>query len=127
EKFSRMSAYDWLGSIGMVPLATALAGPAESAFGRSNALWGGAVLIVLVTAAVLFVPEVRTMTRRPPEAEHDAGEGEAAPEAVPVPGVDTVSGPGAGAVVAAATSVPAPAPESASDAADAEGAARRDG
>ncbi len=133
EKFSRMSAYDWLGSIGMVPLATALAGPAESAFGRSNALWGGAVLIVLVTAAVLFVPEVRTMTRRPPEAEHDAGEGEAAaegeaaPEAVPVPGVDTVSGPGAGAVVAAATSVPAPAPESASDAADPEGAARRDG
>ncbi|MFF8452945.1 MFS transporter [Streptomyces albidoflavus] len=127
EKFSRMSAYDWLGSIGMVPLATALAGPAESAFGRSNALWGGAVLIVLVTAAVLFVPEVRTMTRRPPEAEDAGGEGEAVPEGVPVAAVDTVSGPGAGAVVAAATSVPAPAAEPGSDAADAEGTARRDG
>ncbi len=67
------------------------------------------------------------MTRRPPEAEDADGEGGTAPEAVPPAGVDTVSGPGAGAVVAAATSVPAPAAEPGSDAADAEGAARRDG
>lgn len=64
EKFSRVSAYDWLGSVGMVPLATALAGPAEAAFGRSASLWGCAVLVVLVTGAVLFVPEVRNLTRR---------------------------------------------------------------
>ncbi|MEU3060479.1 MFS transporter [Streptomyces subrutilus] len=65
EKFSRVSAYDWFGSISMTPLATALAGPAESAFGRSPALWGCAALVLLPTAAVLLVPDVRRITRRP--------------------------------------------------------------
>ncbi|WP_249416441.1 MFS transporter [Streptomyces sp. TS71-3] len=64
EKFSRVSAYDWLGSIGMLPVATALAGPAEQAVGRTAALWGCAALVVLVTAAVLLVPDVRRLTRR---------------------------------------------------------------
>jgi MFS family permease len=63
DKLSRVSAYDWFGSVAMVPLATALAGPAESAFGRSNALWGCATLVVLVTAAVLCVPDVRNLRR----------------------------------------------------------------
>jgi hypothetical protein len=48
----------------MVPLATALAGPAETAFGRTSALWGCAAMIVLVTAAVLCVPDVRNLRRR---------------------------------------------------------------
>ncbi|MFE3522401.1 MFS transporter [Streptomyces sp. NPDC059161] len=64
DKLSRVSAYDWLGSIAMVPLATALTGPVESAVGRTSALWGCSALIVLLTAAVLFVPEVRRLTRR---------------------------------------------------------------
>ncbi|GGX67793.1 MFS transporter [Streptomyces fructofermentans] len=64
DKLSRVSAYDWFGSIAMVPLATALAGPAESAFGRTASLWGCAVLVVVVTAAVLCVPDVRRLTRR---------------------------------------------------------------
>ncbi|PWI19930.1 MFS transporter [Streptomyces sp. Act143] len=63
EKLSRVSAYDWFGSVAMVPLATALAGPAESAFGRSTALWGCAALVVVVTAAVLCVPDVRNLRR----------------------------------------------------------------
>lgn len=67
DKLSRVSAYDWFGSIAMVPLATALAGPAESLFGRTAALWGCAVLVVVVTAAVLFVPDVRNLTRRTKE------------------------------------------------------------
>ncbi|MFJ9546475.1 MFS transporter [Streptomyces erythrochromogenes] len=65
EKFSRVSAYDWFGSVSMLPLATALAGPVESAFGRTEALWGCATLVVLVTALVLLVPDVRRMTRKP--------------------------------------------------------------
>ncbi|MFJ2900418.1 MFS transporter [Streptomyces sp. NPDC087218] len=69
EKLSRVSAYDWFGSVAMMPLATALAGPVESLVGRSQALWGCAGLIVLVTGAVLFVPEVRDLTRRPSPAE----------------------------------------------------------
>jgi len=48
----------------MVPLATAAAGPVESLVGRSEALWGCAALIVLVTAGVLLVPDVRNLTRR---------------------------------------------------------------
>lgn len=64
DKLSRVSAYDWFGSIAMVPLATALAGPAEQAFGRTAALWSCSALVVLVTAAVLFVPDVRNLTRR---------------------------------------------------------------
>ncbi|MFC8015697.1 MFS transporter [Streptomyces cinereoruber] len=65
EKLSRVSAYDWFGSTALLPLTTALAGPAEGAFGRSGALWGAAALMVVVTALVLLVPDVRNLTRRP--------------------------------------------------------------
>jgi hypothetical protein len=60
----RTAQYDWFGSVSLIPVATALAGPAESAFGRPAALWGCAGLVVLVTALVLLVPDVRTLTRR---------------------------------------------------------------
>ncbi|MGI5483986.1 MFS transporter [Streptomyces lavendofoliae] len=80
DKLSRISAYDWFGSTAMLPLSTALAGPAESAFGRSPALWGCAALVVLVTALVLVVPDVRNLTRRTKEV--------AAQAAVPVPSSD---------------------------------------
>jgi hypothetical protein len=75
---------DWFGSVSLLPLATALAGPAEDAFGRAPALWGCAGLVVAVTAAVLLVPDVRNLTRRTvtvtarptptsPDAERSAG------------------------------------------------------
>ncbi|MFE0651442.1 MFS transporter [Streptomyces sp. NPDC059534] len=69
DKLSRVSAYDWFGSTALLPLSTALAGPAESAFGRSEALWGAAALMVVVTALVLLVPDVRNLTRRPSAKE----------------------------------------------------------
>ncbi|MBL1112203.1 MFS transporter [Streptomyces sp. 110] len=64
DKLSRVAAYDWFGSIAMVPLATALAGPAEEAFGRSASLWGCSALILALTLAVLTVPDVRRLRRR---------------------------------------------------------------
>ncbi|WP_435798241.1 MFS transporter [Streptomyces decoyicus] len=64
EKFSRVSSYDWLGSLAVVPLTTALAGPVQDLIGRTAALWGCSALIALLTAAVLCVPEVRRLTRR---------------------------------------------------------------
>ncbi|MFD7445328.1 MFS transporter [Streptomyces sp. NPDC059909] len=73
EKLSRVSAYDWFGSTAMLPLSTALAGPAESVFGRDQALWGCAALIVLVTALVLLVPDVRNLTRRTKQVTGHAG------------------------------------------------------
>jgi MFS family permease len=64
DMLSRVSAYDWFGSVAMLPLATALAGPAESLFGRRASLLGCAALVVVVTAAVLCVPDVRNLKRR---------------------------------------------------------------
>ena len=80
DKLSRVAAYDWFGSVALVPLATALAGPAETAFGRTPALWGCAVVVVLVTAAVLCVPDVRNLRRRTKPvtagSRHDSTEAE---------------------------------------------------
>jgi hypothetical protein len=79
EKLSRVSAYDWFGSIALMPLAAALAGPAEDAFGRTAALWGCSALVVLVTAAVLAVPDVRNLRRvgQPPLRESADGSADA--------------------------------------------------
>lgn len=70
EMMSRVSAYDWLGSIAIMPLGLALAGPAAQAFGRTRSLWGSAALVVVLTAAVLLLPEVRRLERAgaPPAA-----------------------------------------------------------
>ena len=80
DKLSRVAAYDWFGSVALVPLATALAGPAETAFGRTPALWGCAVVVVLVTAVVLCVPDVRNLRRRTKPvtagSRHDSTEAE---------------------------------------------------
>ncbi|MFF9214940.1 MFS transporter [Streptomyces viridosporus] len=83
DKLSRVSAYDWFGSVALVPAAMALAGPAEMAFGREEALWGCAALVVVVTAAVLCVPDVRRLRRRTrqvagatPDADHGSADAE---------------------------------------------------
>ncbi|MFD8570233.1 MFS transporter [Streptomyces sp. NPDC059639] len=95
EKLSRVSAYDWFGSVAMVPLATALAGPAESAFGLAPSLWGCSAMVVVATAAVLFVPDVRNLRRR--ESTEIAG-------AVAATGPDDAAAVGVtGAVTAAVT------------------------
>ncbi|MGW2235881.1 MFS transporter [Streptomyces sp. NPDC001759] len=77
DKLSRISAYDWFGSVALVPLATALAGPAEEAFGRTASLWGCSALVVLVTAAVLTVPDVRNLRRRTKEVAVSSGSADA--------------------------------------------------
>ena len=62
---SRLSSYDALGSFALAPVGTAVAGPLAASFGTSAVLTAGAILIVLLTAAVLLVPEVRNMQRQP--------------------------------------------------------------
>ncbi|MFD9378973.1 MFS transporter [Streptomyces sp. NPDC059999] len=84
EKFSRVSAYDWFGSVSMLPLATALAGPVESAVGRTSALWGCAALVILVTGLVLFVPDVRRMTRKSTKEAPDLHTAPPTPAALPL-------------------------------------------
>lgn len=91
DKLSRVSSYDWFGSVAMIPVATALAGPVMNAVGRSAALWGCSGLIVLLTAAVLLLPEVRRLTRREPAAVTGT-----APEQPAAPAQPTVKAPSGG-------------------------------
>ena len=62
---SRLSSYDALGSFALAPVGTAVAGPLAASFGTSAVLTAGAILVVLLAAAVLLVPEVRNMQRQP--------------------------------------------------------------
>jgi MFS family permease len=66
EALSRVIAYDTLGSIVLVPLAQAAAGPLVEALGTRDTLFVAVALIVLPTLAVLGVPEVRTLRTRSP-------------------------------------------------------------
>ncbi len=59
EKLARVSAYNWMGAMAFLPAGYALAGPLAQAIGISTYLWIGAVWVVLSTAAVLCVREVR--------------------------------------------------------------------
>jgi len=59
EVLSRVSAYDVVGSIALVPLGQVLAGFGVEAFGAPATLRAAVAAIVLPTALVLLVPEVR--------------------------------------------------------------------
>jgi MFS family permease len=61
---SRLSSYDALGSFALAPVGTAVAGPLAASFGTATVLTAGAVLIAVLTAVVLLVPEVRSLQRR---------------------------------------------------------------
>jgi hypothetical protein len=53
-------------AIALAPVGTAVAGPVAGAFGTSAVLAVGGILIVLLTVAVLCVPEVRHLRRQLP-------------------------------------------------------------
>jgi predicted MFS family arabinose efflux permease len=59
EALSRVSAYDAVGSIALVPLGEVLAGFGVEAIGAPDTLLWAAAAIVVPTALVLLVPEVR--------------------------------------------------------------------
>jgi hypothetical protein len=56
---SRISSYDWFGSLALAPLGLLIAGPVAAAVGTSHALAGCAALVVLATTAALLSPQVR--------------------------------------------------------------------
>jgi MFS family permease len=64
DKLSRVYSYDALGSIGLVPVGYALAGPVAEAIGVRATLWSAAAIGVAVTLAVLAVRDVRSLERR---------------------------------------------------------------
>ncbi|WP_328648929.1 MFS transporter [Amycolatopsis sp. NBC_00348] len=63
DKFSRVAAYEALGSFGLTPLGAAAAGPAADKIGLDRTLWCAAGIIVAATAAVLALPDVRRIRR----------------------------------------------------------------
>jgi hypothetical protein len=50
---SRVSSYDWMGSLGLLPLGFALSGPVGSALGERWVLGGGAVIAAVALLAAL--------------------------------------------------------------------------
>ena len=55
---SRVSAYDWFGSLVFLPIGMALVGPLASRIGLTKTLVGSGVLMMLLILAVLAVPSV---------------------------------------------------------------------
>ncbi len=63
-KLSRVSSYDALGSLVLLPIGQATSGPVADAVGTRATLFGAAVLVVAATLPVLGVRDVRTLRRR---------------------------------------------------------------
>jgi hypothetical protein len=70
---SRVSAYDWFGSLACAPLGLALVGPLAVAIGISNALYLCGGIDVLSVALLLAVRDIRTLAQ-PPRQVNDAVE-----------------------------------------------------
>jgi MFS family permease len=60
---SRVSAYDWMGSLALLPIGYLVAGPLGEALGVSLVLTAGGALAVLALAAGMAVRETWTMQR----------------------------------------------------------------
>jgi hypothetical protein len=63
DMLSRVTSYDWLVSLALLPLGYVLAGPLASVLGSVNLLLGGAVLATIALAAGLLPRETRMLER----------------------------------------------------------------
>jgi hypothetical protein len=61
DVLSRVSSYDWFGSLALQPIGLAIWGPVATAVGIDAALWLAAGLMLASVLAPLALPEVRTM------------------------------------------------------------------
>ena len=65
---SRISSFDWLGSVALNPIGYALIGPIAAVIGTSETLLVAAILNVAVCLSVLLVPSVRNIRMTAPVA-----------------------------------------------------------
>jgi hypothetical protein len=63
QRLSRVSAYDWTVSIGLLPAGYALAGPLSHALGAVNVLFAGSAIACLVYLLGLLPRETRMLER----------------------------------------------------------------
>ncbi len=61
---TRVSAYDWFGSLALEPIGLAVVGPLAVAIGTSETLWLSAAAIAVCLGAVYAVPSVRRLEVR---------------------------------------------------------------
>jgi MFS family permease len=62
---SRVSSYDWAGSLALEPIGLLVIAPIAAGVGLSPTLWGAALFVLLCQAAVVGVPRVRSLPARP--------------------------------------------------------------
>ncbi|OON81875.1 MFS transporter [Streptomyces tsukubensis] len=75
DVLNRLHAYDVAGSLAMMPVGQALAGPAASVFGADRVLLTGGATTLVVAAILLSVPAIRGLVRvdaRPASGSADA-------------------------------------------------------
>jgi MFS family permease len=73
EYQGRVFSIDYMGSLGLMPLGMALAGPFVNFFGERELLIGIAAFHIFICAVVLLVPGVKEMkSARPPYSPHGA-------------------------------------------------------
>lgn len=65
ESLSRVSSYDWFGSLAFYPLGLAIWGPIAAAIGVSTSLWLSFGFAVTMTLLLLSVPEIRNLPTAP--------------------------------------------------------------
>ena len=72
---SRVSAYDWFGSLAFAPIGYALAGPAGAWIGVTTTLWIVAAFFALSGAAVAALPSIRGVSGKTPAPRWNTGGG----------------------------------------------------
>jgi MFS family permease len=65
DSLSRVSSYDWFGSLAFSPLGLAIWGPIAAAIGVSSSLWLAFGLAVPTSLALICVPDVRRLPASP--------------------------------------------------------------
>jgi hypothetical protein len=70
---SRVSAYDWFGSLTFQPIGFAIVGPVAGFAGMTATLWAAAVLDIVLVSSLLAVRDVRTLGASAPRAPAGAG------------------------------------------------------
>jgi MFS family permease len=68
DKLSRVTSYDWMVSLGLLPIGYMLAGPLGNSLGAVNVMLGGSVLALLALAAGLLPGQTRMLERMDGEA-----------------------------------------------------------
>jgi MFS family permease len=66
ESLSRVSSYDWFGSLALDPVGLAIWGPIAGVIGIQASVWTACGLLVVSALMLLAVPEVRRLPAFPP-------------------------------------------------------------